>query len=426
MSEITFNFDRGVSGLDFDGLDAQVLQVPKQAAMFEIFINMSELEHGGGLIIDCDYNRDLYDEVTIQRWMQQYGSLLRGVTENAAQQIVALPLLNPAEREQVLVTWNWTEMAYPRDRCVHEGFAARAEQIPEAVAAMDHTDRRITYADLNTRANQVAHYLRCQGVRRGSRVGLCMERSLELLVGVLGILKAGGTYVPLDPHYPSERLAFMVNDAEVSVVLTHEWVEATKTMRTTMIDLERDWPDIAAESRENPDGDNCATDVAYVIYTSGSTGVPKGVQGAHRGIVNRCHWMWTAYPFTPGEVCCQKTSMNFVDAVWEMFGPLLQGMPTVYVTDAVVKAPQRLIGMLAAHQVSRVALVPSLLQAILETAPDLAERLPTVTLWTVSGEPLSAQLCQRFQQAMPHGDVIKPIRLVGGGSRRHLLRCDSA
>ncbi len=406
LSEITFNFDRSVDGLDFDGLDVEVLQVPKQAAMFEIFVNMCERDNSGGLIIDCDYNRDLYDEATIHRWMQQYGRLLRGVVDDASQRIAALPLLGPAERHQMLVAWNRTEMNYPRDKCVHESFEARAAQMPRAVAVIDHRARKMTYADLNARANQVAHYLRGQGVARGVRVGLCLERSCELPVGVLGILKAGGTYVPLDPHYPQARLAFMLDDAAVSIVVTHASVAAAVPAGPTLVLLDRDGPHIGAMSQENPVADHRATDVAYVIYTSGSTGTPKGVEGTHRGIMNRCHWMGTTYPFAPDEVCCQKTSMNFVDAVWELFGSLLQGIPTVYIPDAEVKAPERLIDVLATHRVSRVALVPSLLHAILETVPDLAERLPDTRFWTVSGETLSASLCRRFQLAMPRATLL--------------------
>ncbi|ETW98427.1 MAG: hypothetical protein ETSY1_18755 [Candidatus Entotheonella factor] len=406
LSEIVFNFDHGLDGLDFNGLDVEVLQVPKQAAMFELFVNMSELDHGGGLIIDCDYNCDLYDETTIQRWMQHYQCLLREVVNNAEQCIGMMPLLSPVEREQMLVAWNRTVMDYPQHQCVHEAFEDRVALMPDAVAAIAHTGRTMTYAELNARANQVAHDLRAQGVGRGARVGLCMERSLDLLTGVLGILKAGGTYVPLDPHYPHERLVVMLHDAEVSLVLTHAPAAHAVPEPMAMVCLDRDGARIAAASRENPDHGSCATDVAYVIYTSGSTGRPKGVQGTHRGIMNRCCWMGAAYPFAPDEVCCQKTSVNFVDAVWELFGPLLQGIPTVYVPDAQVKAPERLIELLAAHQVSRIVLVPSLLHVMLEVAPDLAARLPALRLWTVSGEVLSTALCRRFQQAMPQATLL--------------------
>ncbi len=410
LSEVTFNFDRSVGGLDFDGLEAQVLQVPKQAAMFELFVNMSELDHGGGLIIDCDYNRDLYDEMTIRRWMKQYEILLHGIVANPSQRIDTLPLMSIEERERVLVTWNQSDMDYPRHMCVHKRFEAQVAQTPAAVAAIDDT-AKITYAELNIRANQAAHYLREQGVKRGHRVGLCMVRSIDLLAGVLGILKAGGAYVPLDPNYPRERLAFMLNDTEVPTILSQ--VQVVNGLPadvipddTVVICLDRDWELMAGTSQANPEHDYAATDVAYVIYTSGSTGEPKGVQGTHQGIMNRCHWMWTAYPFAPGEICCQKTSINFVDAVWEMFGPLLQGIPTVYLSEMDIKVPQRMVEVLAEQGVSRIVLVPSVLQMVLEAVPDVAERLPALTLWTVSGEAFSSHLCQRFQQALPQATLL--------------------
>jgi amino acid adenylation domain-containing protein len=174
----------------------------------------------------------------------------------------------------------------------------------------------------------------------------------------------------------------------------------------TIICLDTDWEVIARERTTNPAHWVAADHPAYVIYTSGSTGMPKGVLGLHGATLNRLHWMWAAYPFAAEEVCCQKTSLNFVDAVWEIFGPLLQGIPTVIIPDVVVKDVQRLIHTLARHHVTRMVLVPSLLQVILDTATDLHSQLSSLQYWVTSGEALPVDLCQRFHHCLPQHTLI--------------------
>jgi amino acid adenylation domain-containing protein len=227
------------------------------------------------------------------------------------------------------------------------------------------------------------------------------------VVGALGILKAGGAYVPLDPDYPAERLAFMVGDAQPRVLLTQRRLAAGPPphgAHTLYLDVEEDF--LFDEPETNPDQGAGPDDLAYVIYTSGSTGRPKGVLAPHRGAVNRLAWMWQAYPFAPTEVCCQKTSLNFVDSVWEVFGPLLQGIPTVIIPDDVLVDPHRLVPALAAHHVTRIVLVPSLLRVLLETYRDLGRRLPDLHLWVSSGEALPRELVEQFYASLPDGVLL--------------------
>ena len=222
-------------------------------------------------------------------------------------------------------------LSIPGTKCIHELFEKQVDRTPDA-AAVIFGKERLTYRELNTRANKLAHYLRLQGVVAESRVGIWMDRSLDMMVALLGTLKAAGAYVPLDPSYPQERLAFMLSDSQVSVLLTMEkFLEDLPAYAGHVVCMDKDFEAIAGGSEENPISGITAESAAYVIYTSGSTGTPKGVIGLHQGAVNRLSWMWRVYPFKDGEVCCQKTYLSFVDSVWEIFGPLLKGVPTVII-----------------------------------------------------------------------------------------------
>ncbi|MBE9217205.1 amino acid adenylation domain-containing protein, partial [Plectonema cf. radiosum LEGE 06105] len=316
-----------------------------------------------------------------------------------------LSLLTESEQHQLLREWNNTEVEYPL-LCIHELFEAQVEKTPSNIAVI-FEDQQLTYYELNAKANQLAHYLRSLGVKPEVLVGICLERSLDMVIGLLAILKAGGAYVPLDPNYPQERLAFMLEDSQVSILLTQQcWVDIIPQHKADVICLDSDWNHIAQQSQNNPVNNSTTNNLAYVIYTSGSTGKPKGVLGIHQGAINRFHWMWESYPFTKEEICCQKTSLNFVDSVWEIFGPLLRGIPTVIIPDAVVKAPEQFVETLANNKVTRLVLVPSLLRVLLDTCSDLRKRLSNLKLWVSSGEALSLDLLQNFRQIMPESTLL--------------------
>lgn len=306
-----------------------------------------------------------------------------------------------AEVTKVLIERNHTRRPYAQTSCIHQLFEAQVARTPEATASICG-ETQLTYRQLNERANRLAHYLRAAGVRPETRVGICLERSLDLMVGLLGILKAAGAYVPLDPAYPKQRLAWMLQDARAELLLTQSrLVETLPAHGARTICLDAGWEPIARHEASDPDWPATSDQAAYIIYTSGSTGTPKGVIGLHRGAVNRFEWMWQAYPFAAGEVCCLKTSLSFVDSVWESFGPLLQGVPTLLVEEAVVKDTQQFVKTLARHEVTRLVLVPSLLRAMLNAYPDLNRRLPRLKMWVSSGEALSPELWERFRNLMP-------------------------
>ncbi|WP_341530413.1 amino acid adenylation domain-containing protein [Nostoc sp. UHCC 0302] len=385
-----------MSEIELSGLNLSLLENDSATAKFDLTLFMEDT--ASGLVGTFEYSTDLFETDTIQRMAEHLQTLLSGIIADSQQQLWELPLLTETEKTQ-LAKWNDTQTEYPQTQGIHQLFAAQVERTPDAVAVVCG-EEKLTYRELNQRANQLAHYLQKLGVGTEVLVGICVERSLDMIIGLLGILKAGGAYVPLDPAYPQQRLAFMLADAGVSFVICHSSF-VNKFDKMTVVCVDTDWNKITQASQENPVSETKSDNLAYVIYTSGSTGKPKGVLGLHRGAVNRFHWMWQTYPFTEGEVCCQKTSLNFVDSVWEIFGPLLQGVKTVIVGDRIVKDPHQFVEVLAKHHVTRLVLVPSLLRVLLDISGDLQERLPTLKFWVTSGEALTIDLLHKFRQTLP-------------------------
>jgi amino acid adenylation domain-containing protein len=390
--------------IDFGELVLAPFPLPQQEGQFDLTLEMAEVRET--LWGSLKYNTDLFDAATMACLAGHFQTLLAGIVAHPDQPLTALPVLTEAERQQVVIAWNNTQTDYPLERCLHQWIEAQVDRTPDAIA-MVCEDAQLTYHELNRRANQLAHHLRSLGVGPEVLVGLCVERSLEMVIGLLGILKAGGAYMPLDPAYPLERLAFMLEDARVAVLVTQQrLMAALPAPAATVVCLDADWYSMSQQSVANPTSETTPENLAYVLYTSGSTGRPKGVLGLHRGAVNRFVWMWETYPFAADEVCCQKTSLNFVDSVWELFGPLLQGIRVVIIPNDVLQEPPRLVQTLAAENVTRLVLVPSLLAAMLDSTAELQHHLPQLRMWITSGELLSVELCQRFRRCMPHGVLL--------------------
>jgi amino acid adenylation domain-containing protein len=271
------------------------------------------------------YSADLFDEPTVGRASGHLRTLLEAAAADPDRRLSELPILTEAERHRVLVEWNDTAAAYPREACAHELFEAQAQRTPDAVAVASE-GRELTYRELDRRANQLAHHLRGLGVGPDVLVGVCVDRSPEMVVGLLGILKAGGAYVPLDTSYPEERLAFMLADSGVPVLLTQEaLIGRLPPHAARLVCLDRDWEAIARAPETPPGAGATAGCLAYVIYTSGSTGVPKGVMIVHRGLVNYLTWCTRAYPVAEGHGAPVHSPISFDLTVTSLFAPLVSG-----------------------------------------------------------------------------------------------------
>ncbi|MCL6753071.1 amino acid adenylation domain-containing protein [Nostoc sp. CCCryo 231-06] len=388
LSDVAITYEEGYNG----------------TSKFDLTLFMEDSEQG--LIATCEYNTDLFKADTVTQMLGHFQTLLERIVSDPQQRISDLQLLAPSEIQQLLVEWNNTKTDYPQDKCIHQLFEAQVEKTPSDIAVI-FENRQLTYRELNNRANQLAHYLHQLGVKPDVIVGICVERSIEMVVGLLAIMKAGGAYMPLDPAYPKERLAFALADSQVSVLLAQaHLVNDLPPHSAKLVCIDTDNTAFTDYSPENIVSNANPQDLAYVIYTSGSTGKPKGVLGLHKCAINRFQWMWQNYPFLEEEICCQKTSLNFVDSVWEIFGPLLQGITTVIVPDQVVKDPQQFVTNLAHSKVTRLVLVPSLLRILLDTYDVLQLQLPKLKLWISSGEALFTDLLVQFRQSLPDSTLL--------------------
>jgi surfactin family lipopeptide synthetase A len=372
---------------------------PTGASKLDLYVNFDERPEG--LMATLTYNPDLFEDETITRIVGHWRTVLEAAIKNPNQKISELPLLTEAERHELLVDHNATKHTYAW-ASIPELFEAQVQKTPDAPAFI-FAGRQITFKELNQQSNKLAHYLRRLGVGPEVLVGICINRSLEMVVGLLGIVKAGGAYVPLDPDYPVERLQYMLEDSNAHVMLTQKkCADLFPAYRGRLVNLDTDGEKISRESALNLQHHWDLKQLAYVIYTSGSTGQPKGVAVEQVQVLNRFAWMWRVYPFAKHEVSCQRTPLSFVDSIWEIFGPLLQGTATVIISDEVVKDPDAMVRVLAEQQVTRLWLVPSLLRLLLDTFSDLQFRLPRLKFWVSSGEPLPADLLRMFQKTMPH------------------------
>jgi aspartate racemase len=361
--------------LELPALSVEPLETKSKTAKFDLSLLM--IEEKGELRGTLEYSTDLFDAATIERMIGHFQTLLEGVLADPDQLISTLPMLTEAERRQVLVEWNDTQTHYPKHMSIHELFEDQAAHRADAVAVV-FEDQKLTYGQLNSRANQLAHYLLSLGVGPEKLVGICMERSLEAIVGILGTLKSGGAFLPLDPKYPPERLAFMLEDAQASVLLTQErLMERLPKCRSQIICLDSDWGLMADHSQGNPASGARPDNLAYVIYTSGSSGQPKGVEIEHTSLVNLITWHQNVFHVTATDRATQLAGPAFDASVWEIW-PYLTAGATIYVPlEDTLLSPARLVEWLAANEITITFLPTPLAESVLveEWPADLALRI---------------------------------------------------
>ncbi|MFB2839283.1 amino acid adenylation domain-containing protein, partial [Floridanema evergladense] len=345
-----------LSELELSGLTLSPQELEMPIAKFDLTLSMEN--SSTGLVGWWEYNTDLFDGSTIERMIGHFQTLLAAIVENPQTPISQLPILTTTEQQQLLVEWNDTQTDYPIDQCLHQLFEQQVKKTPDAVAVI-FEDQQLTYSQLNDRANQLAHYLRSLGVGADVLVGICVERSIDMIVGLLGILKAGGAYLPLDPDYPQERLQFMLDDAQVKVLLTQQrLLEKLNVTQENLICLDRDWQIIQQWSQNNPISEVLATNLAYVIYTSGSTGQPKGVLITHQGLLNLVFWHQSTFSIAPSDKATQLAGTAFDAAVWELWPYLSAGASVYLVTSDTLYSPTDLRDWLIAKEIS-ITFVPT-------------------------------------------------------------------
>ncbi|MEL6813705.1 MAG: amino acid adenylation domain-containing protein [Cyanobacteria bacterium J06598_3] len=376
------------------------LPLENPTAKFDITLNMAE--NDGILTGLWEYNTALFDQTTAERMVSQFQTLLTGITNNPDQPLLALPLLNKAGYQQIVVDWNQTAAPYPKETCLHELFETQAAQAPAAPAAFfrEHT---LTYGELNARANQLAHSLVANGFRPGMFAGICMERSLEMLVALLGVLKAGGVYVPMDPTYPADRLTHMLSDAQVTVLLTQSHLQEQLSAlgaQARMVCLEGETAtEFASHSVENLPRTRQATDLAYVIYTSGSTGKPKGVMIDHRGAVNTLADINRRYQVWPADRMLCLSSLSFDLSVYDIFGFLAAGGALVIPEPEAALDPARWLALIQQHQVTLWDTAPAVMELFANHVMHHQQRIPaSLRVVMMSGDAISVTLPNQIKQ----------------------------
>lgn len=431
LVQVLFNLTNvPVSKLAFGGLEGTIFEIDRGAAQFDLSLTVTDLQFSRR--ISLEYNTDLFEAETITRMLRHFQTLLEHVVADGLDQPIAkLRLLTPAEWQQVVVTWNDTHRDYPVTQSVHQLFEQQAEQNPDRVAVTAPAlhgpyEEQLTYSELNRRANQLAHYLQKLGVGPDVPVGISLDRSPELLVGLLGILKAGGAYVPLDPAFPKERLAFMVSDAQVPIILTQQrlvkdWAE----YNTHLVCLDSDWEQIAAEPTTNPQPAITPDTLAYIIYTSGSTGIPKGVAVPHRALTNFLCSMRREPGLRQEDTLLAVTTLSFDIAALELYLPLICGAQVVLASRAVAADGQRLAQKLVESGATVMQATPITWRLLLEggwqgnkklkilcggesLARDLADTLLTrgAAVWNLYG-PTETTVWSTVQRVQPD----KPVTL---------------
>jgi amino acid adenylation domain-containing protein len=415
LFQVVFGFQNApMSALEMPGLVPSFINIDLKKTRFDLELHLwkcsedfrslwgAKWEHSQGIRGVMVYSTDLFEPATITRMLEDFQTLLSGIVANPNQRIAHLPLLNAQKLHQVLVEWNNTQVDYPQDKCIHQLFENQVKQHPDSIAII-FKNEQLTYKELNIRSNQLAHHLQKIKVNSEVVVGICISQSPEMIIGLLGILKAGGTYVPLDPSYPQERLNFMLENAQVSVLLTQEKLnEHFQSFSNPIICIDKDWEIINQESEENLKNSVSSDNLAYVIYTSGSTGKPKGVAVTHKA-VNRLVCNTNYIKLQPTDKIAQASNTFFDAATFEIWGALLNGAQLVGISKDVILSPHEFALQLRQKGISVLFLTTALFQQI---ARDVPQAFVTLRYLLFGGETV---------------DIRWVKKILKNGSPKHLI-----
>ncbi|MGM0887833.1 MAG: non-ribosomal peptide synthase/polyketide synthase [Bacillota bacterium] len=382
--------------LELSGRSLEMIESNISIAKFDLSLTAFEVEEG--LFVSFDYNTDLFDRRTIARMAGHFENWLNEIVHHPDELFTKLPMLSDTEQKQLLEEWNDTDAVYAHKSLIHELFEQQVSRTPEAVAVV-YEGGQLTYQELNETANQLAHYLKKRDIGPESLVGICVERSPDMIIGLLGILKAGGAYVPLDPSYPENRLRYILENSKIQVLLTKEALLGWLPEGIQAICLDRDQAAISKESSLAPVSGVTANNLAYIIYTSGSTGNPKGVMIEHHSVMNRLQWMQKNYPLSEQDTILQKTPFSFDVSVWELFWWSFVGARVCLLPPGGEKDPAMIEECIERYRVTTMHFVPSMLSTFLDYMEQSKAKKDVSSLCQVftSGEALNTEQVRRFK-----------------------------
>ena len=358
-------------------------------------------EHEDQIFLQIAYQTDLFDESTIDSMLKNLVVLLISIVEAPESAISALNMLNDVEKQALLYDFNNTDRDFGNGLSIHQLFEKQVEKTPHKTALI-FDDQHLTYAKLNRRANQLARFLRHSGVGPGIYVAICTERSFEMVVGLLGIMKAGGIYVALEPQYPLPRLWDILENTDPSVLLVHKSMDRFDEFSGKKIYIDAEWERIEKEDISNPDYPHEPGNLLNIVYTSSTTGKPKGTYITTDSVLNRLFWMWDAYPFQSDDVAVLQKSYALVAATWELFGALLKGKPTLILSEENLLDSAQFWDKVIANKVSYLLATPALLEGVLQQADLHPGQWSSLRLATTSAEPISPETVARWKKAFPH------------------------
>lgn len=391
LTQVMFSLiDVPTPALSLEGITIETLQIDRHGSQFDLTMSITDLPFEK--FISVEYNADLFEARTIKRLMAHYFNLLEGIVSDPMQAITHLPMLDEVEKCQLLTEWNNTQREFPDKACIHELFEAQVQIAPDKIALI-FEDQSLTYAQLNMKANQIAHFLHGKGIRRGDLVGIHIPRSLDLMVAVLGILKSGAVFVPLDPSYPASRLAFIIADSNTTLVLSHSNLAGAfvgQDIESIFLDQEQER--ISAEPFEDPAFDVISADLAYVIYTSGSTGKPKGVPISHRSVVNFLFSMREKPGLSSDDVLLAITTLSFDIAMLELFLPLITGARIILARREIINDGNLLSQTIYDKEVTVMQATPATWNLVLEAGWQGNQPLKILC----GGEPMTRDLADRL------------------------------
>ena len=382
----------------------------------QLDINLTDFAGDGQFELSLDMGSSVFDVAGQDTYIAVFQSTLAALLLNPDTDVATFELYSAQEKQALLELGHGAPAAALTAPTLHEHFSAQVRRTPHALAVKQGSDS-LTYAELETHADALASYLQSQGVVPGDRVGLCCKRSISMYAAMIGCMKVHAVFVPLDPTYPADRLSYMLSDSGAKLLISTAGTDIefdhAGVQRVTVEDaidagsrnqqVSRDRK-LAESAFAGSDQGN--RDAWYIMYTSGSTGLPKGVVGTHAATLNRFYWMWRRHPFQIGEVCCQKTALSFVDSIWELFGPLLQGVPVVVIPDEQVLDIFQFVDVLDYEQISRLVVVPSFLSVLLDCDADITNRLRALEVCVVSGEPLPMHVALSFLNKLGHCQLL--------------------
>jgi len=401
LQEMGAEYELSVSGKakakeDWGGLCLEPFVISQQEGQNDLVFDV--VETGESSIGIFRYNTDLFEEARISRMADHFQTLLEAIATDREQRISLLPMLTETESKRLLWEWNQTQVDYNRDKCINQLFEKRVEINPEAVAVV-FQGKQLTYQELNSKANQLAHYLQGLGIKPELPVGICVDRSLEMVIGLLGVLKAGGAYVALDPAYPQERLSFMVSDAQVSVLLTQEkLVEDLPNLKANIVLLDKDWEVIAQEKETNPNCNVTPDNLAYVVYTSGSTGKSKGVAIAHGSLVNAYYGWESAYQLESLSSHLQMASFSFDVFSGDLIRALGSGAKLVLCPREYLLQPEKLYQLMLQEGVDSAEFVPVVLRNLIQYLEKTQQNLQFMKLLVVGSDSFYLREYQKFRR----------------------------